>query len=726
MANQIVKDSGEVMSYIDQVRRLADGNRTALGFLPASAYTEAAMKGSLWVALDGNTGNLQGYLLFGGVYPHLKIFQICIHTDYRSFGTGQRLLESVKRYGEDHGYQTISAKVASELEANRFWQKSGFQIVRQVPARTLGRTINVYVFELDVPSLLHTGRGRDSSARPSPLLGQSIRPLLETPSYVSDLNVFFDVVRNRDDGEADHIFSAALNNRIRLFVTSEFVRELERRSRDKDDDPVLAFAKNLPTLPSPEPENLNPIIEELRIILSQGISKTGKRLVNDESDLIHLASCIHHQAYGFVTRDSAILKRATELHVKYGLRILSPIDLRESLEVENIEPSPIRVSTGEGEISVSAINDGERSNVERFLNDFGTGSYDIARFFTPITIQNPPIRLMIRSATDIIGIGSWSARPGAGREAMVSLYVDENHPDSNRAIDYILEYSMNLGDEGELSRSDFKIGRGQISAREIALKRGFSLQGGQGGDNYSVLSKVSFKGVVTKDNWPGFKRDFAEKVGIELPDRIPGYGELMNTGFVLDSGESPLRNTLSFFDFETAISPGMVICPGRDAVMAPIEEKYASELLPPTQRQGSLLPGKEAVFRLERAYFSGAPKGNLPSRGTIVVFYISRTRREAVAAARVTFSGTLTKTQAVLNLGRQGVLTEDEIRQKGNTKGEVSVFTFDNLVSFPRSIDYRELKQMGCIGKANLVTMQKLSPESLRRIIDRAFAGRVQ
>ena len=726
MAEHIIKDSGKVTSYIDQVRSLADENRTALGFLPKSAYTEAAMKESLWIALDKNTGNFRGYLLFGGTYPQLKVFQICIHPTDRSSGTAQKLIESLKKYGENHDYQTISARVASELKANRFWQKSGFQIVRQVPARTRGRTINVYVFELDVPSLLHIGRDRDSSSRSSSLLGQSIRPLLETPSYVSDLNVFFDVVRNRDDGEAAHIFSAALNNQIRLFITSEFAKELERHSCDKDDDPVLEFAKKLPTLPSPKPENVNPIIEKLRIILSQGTPKTGKRLVNDESDLIHLASCIHHQAYGFVTRDSAILKRAAELHIQYGLRILSPIDLRESLEVENIKPLSIRVITGESEISVSAINGGERSNVERFLNDSGIDSYDIAQFFKSGTIQDPLIRLVIRSATDIIGVSSWSARPGAGKEAIVSLYVNENHPDSNRAIDYILEYSMNLGDEGKLSRFDLKIGRGQINTREIALKRGFFLQDRQGGNNYSVLSKVSFKGMITKNSWFSFKRDFSEKTNIELSDRMPGYKELMNTGCILNNKESLLRKTISLFDFETAISPGMVICPDRGAVMVPIKEQYANELLPLTQRQGSLLPGKEAILRLERAYFSKTPKGKLPSRGTIVVFYISGTRKEAVAAARVTFAGPLTTTQAVLNLHRQGVLAEEEIHQMSNRKGEVSVFTFDNLILFPKNIDFHRLKQMECIDEANLVTMQRLSHESLHRAIDRAFAEKIR
>ena len=654
MAEHIIKDSGKVMSYIAQVRSLADRNRDALGFLPESAYTEAATKGSLWVALDGNTENFRGYLLFGGVHPQLKVFQICIRPGYRASGTAQRLIESLKKYGEDNDYQTISAKVASELEANRFWQNSDFHIIRQIPGRTRGRTINVYIFELDVPSLLHTSRNRDSSTKSSPLLWQPIRPLLETPSYVIDLNVFFDVVKSRDDGEATHIISSALNNEIRIFVTSEFTKELERHSDDQNNDPVLGFARVLPTLPSPKPESLNPLIEKLKNILSQGTPKTGKRMVNDQSDLIHLASCIHHRAYGFVTRDSAILQRATEFHTQYGLRVVSPIDLRDSLEDTNIAPSPVKVTTGESEISVSSIDDKERSEVEKFLQDSGVASSDIALFFTHGTIHTPPIRLVIRSATNIIGISSWSARPGAGREAAVSLYVNEDHSDSNRAIDYILEFSMNLGDEGELSRFDLKIGRRQIRTREIALKRGFSLQNKQKGDSYIVLSKVSFKGMITKDNWPRFKHDFAEKTNIELPDRIPKYEELKNTGFVLNSKEFCRQKVISLLDFESLISPGIVVCPDRDAVMVPIEEQYANELLPPTQRQRLLFPHREAAFRLERAYFSGARKGSLPPQGTIVVFYISRTRKKAVAAARVTFSDTLTKTQAVLNLGRQG------------------------------------------------------------------------
>ena len=203
---------------------------------------------------------------------------------------------------------------------------------------------------------------------------------------------------------------------------------------------------------------------------------------------------------------------------------------------------------------------------------------------------------------------------------------------------------------------------------------------------------------------------------------MPRYDELANTGVFLDKKADDRWSTISLFDFETLISPGALICPGRTAVMIPIRPAYADELLPSTVRQIPALPGKEAALRLERAYFSGG-RSDLLTPGKIAVFYISRGRQEAVAAGRITFSGNLTKTQAVLNLGRQGVLTEEEIHQTANSKGEVTAFTFDNVMTFSQYIAYPDLKEMGCVGPANLVTAEELSHDSLCRIVERAFEG---
>ena len=72
MTETILDAPAKVIDYVDQVRRLADANRDALGFLSATAYEEAAMKGCLWVAVSGTAKRLRGYLFFGVRYGELK------------------------------------------------------------------------------------------------------------------------------------------------------------------------------------------------------------------------------------------------------------------------------------------------------------------------------------------------------------------------------------------------------------------------------------------------------------------------------------------------------------------------------------------------------------------------------------------------------------------------------------------------------------------------------
>ena len=149
------------------------------------------------------------------------------------------------------------------------------------------------------------------------------------------------------------------------------------------------------------------------------------------------------------------------------------------------------------------------------------------------------------------------------------------------------------------------------------------------------------------------------------------------------------------------------------------------ELLPATDQQLSVLPDTELATVPGRVYFSGTGWYGSFTREKLAVFYISGECQEAVAAVRITFSGSSAKTQAVLNLGRQGVLTEEEIHQTANSKGEVTVFMFDNVVAFPQYIAYRDLKAMGCVGPANLVTAEELPHDSLCWIVERAFEGKL-
>ena len=724
MTARILKTPVEVESYIDQVRSLGDSNRSALGFRPASAYTEAAMKGCLWIAVDQTKKDLLGYLLLGGTYPHLRVFQVHVLPEFRSRGLARGLIEELRKYGEAENYQTISARVATELEANKFWQSIGFTIIRQVPGGAKsGRTLNVYLFELDTPSLFRNSQ----SAAMSPAEGvQQIaypsRPILQTPSYVIDLNVFFDVVEKRDTGESALILSSAFNSEIKLHVTSEFIRELERHSADFEYDPVLEFARGLPMLPELNAGTLAPLTEEIRKILFPDAIGTGEDRPNEVSDRIHLASCIHHRAYGFITRDRAILRRSAELHAKYDLRVISPADLYDSHQEADSLPPPLTAAVEQREIHVAELHERDRAEAEEFLAGLGIGSNEVFSCLAPGTTHSPRVRLVARAEKDIIGIGSWSASRSTHRDTTAYLYINEDHPSSDSAISYILVSSVNFGSYGQLSRLDLEISPRQIRTREVAIGRGFQPSRFQLRDASGSLTKISLKGIVTEDGWSSFASEFEEIAGVARPNRMPRYDELANTGIFLDRMADDRRSNIPLFDFETLISPGALICPGRTAVMIPIRPAYADELLPSTIRQIPALPGKEAALRLERAYFSGG-RSDLLTPGKLSVFYISRGRQEAVAAARITFSGNLTKTQAVLNLGRQGVLTEEEIHQTANSKGEVTAFTFDNVMTFSQYIAFPDLKEMGCVGPANLVTAEELSHDSLCRIVERAFEG---
>ena len=725
MTYRIIKAPVEVTPYIEQVRDLGDANRSTLGFLRSSVYMEAAMKGRLWIAADRRKRDLTGYLLFGGAYPHLKVVQVFVHPEFRSFGVARTLIEELKSQGEETNHLTLTARVATELPANRFWQRLGFRVVQQVPGgKTSGRTINIYLLELDAPSLFREYHDdASSSVEDVQEIFYPSRPILQTPSYVIDLNIFFDVVRNRDTGESARILSSAFNSEIKLHVTSEFVRELERHSQDLENDPVLEFAKGLPALPELSPDTLKPLTETIRKILSPHATRIGRERPNDVSDLIHLASCIHHRAYGFVTRDTTILQRASDLHERYSLRVISPSDLYDSHEEVDARPPRLTVAIGQQEISVSELHESDRPEAEAFLVGLGIESSNALSCLASGTTHFPRVRLVARVENELVGIASWSASHGIVQDSMVYLYINEDHPTSYNAIGCLLESSITFGSYGQLRRLDLEIGPSQIKTREIAISRGFRPLTLHGGDTPRALTKISLKGIVTNYNWSSFKGEFGTATGFELPLGMPRHEELVNTGVFLNRKTDGRRFAISLFDFETLISPGALICTGRPAVMIPIRPEYADELLPSTVRQLSALPGKEAALRLEKAYFSGAGRHGLLRPGKISVFYISRRRKEAVAAARITFSGSLTKTQAVLNLGRQGVLTEDEIHQTTNQKGEVTAFTFDNLISFPTCIPYRELKEMGCIGKTNLVTAEALSHDSLCRIIERAFEG---
>ena len=581
--------------------------------------------------------------------------------------------------------------------------------------------LNVYSRDLDVPSLFDRERISDPR-RTATIQFKPKRPLLTTPSYVIDLNVFFDAVRNRDKGQCDRILSSALKHQISLVVTLEFVQELLRHSNDRRNDPILTFARSLPTLRPIESALLQPLIDDLKKLVFPASSGPRHSTVNDRSDLIHLAYSVHHGAFGFITRDSAVLRCSAELHEGYGLHVMSPNDFVDTIpEDDGVSHVAATVIGRAQDFTVSVVTDHNRATVRDFVLSHDAAKRDIHSWLDPSATQSRPDPVVVSSSDRIAGVGLWSAFPGPGRDAALHIYVDEIDPAASRAIDHILECGAAMGPRDRAWRFNLLIPRQQIRTRETALRRGFHSQHEPSSHASFELSRVVIRGVIAQATWRNFRRDFLDITALKLAETMPTYEEMTNTGIVLGRGQGIPAVTMSLFDFETFVSPGCVLGRNRGAVIVPIRDSYADELLPSTSKQGMLFARYDSTLRIERAYFLAARKHSYFPPGTLVVFYVSGRRHQAVALARVTFSNTLTKTQAVLNLSRQGVLTEDEIHQQANDRGEVSAFTFDNVMTFPCGIDYWKLKRMGCVNAANLVTAQRISYESLIRIVGKGF-----
>jgi GNAT superfamily N-acetyltransferase/predicted nucleic acid-binding protein len=719
----ILKSFNDTEAYIERVRTLADQHRESFGFLPASAYTELAVKDRLWVAIDKNTGNLCGFLSFGGRYPQVKIFQLFVEESVRRHRVGERLIVGLKEVSQRAGVQTISARIAADLPANKFWERMGFRLIRQeAGGKVRDRMINVRGLEIPSTSLWPTEVGHSSSVD---WLNNSLpnRPTLETQSYALDLNVFFDVLRRRVDGPAaTRVLTAALSNDIRVCVTAEFADELRRHSNGVDGDPVLALAVGLPTLPRVDRVVLQPIVNEIRGFFVVGTPKSGKKVDNELSDFNHLASCIHHKMTGFVTRELSILGKVDKFRQRYGLEVLSPAELFPEIDDEVDGKKGTLATIGDTELSILDLREANRPDAEEFLAKRGVPASLTAEILDPGTTHRRKKRLELRVNHQLIGIASWPLTNVVGFENHIYLIINETSKFSTAAIDHVIESALRSLPNNRLLRIDLSLSSDQAQTRDTAVRRGFVARD-QSQNSLIGMSRFAYRGIVSAIGWAEFSADLDKYAGVQLAGRFPTFEEAANTGIVakLRNGES---RDISLFDFETRFAPVILGCAGRPVVMVPIQEQYASQLIETIARQRTFLPSKEAALLLERAYFMSPSARSTLQRGALVIFYVSGKgggRKEAIGVGRITFCDVVSTEQALLTLSRQGVLEKSELESKSDSKGRLGVFTFDNFLQFDVPLPYKTLLAMGCIGGANLVTAQRLSTELSQKVFAAAF-----
>lgn len=717
---EIKHKTDDLINFISDVSKHADIERTALGFLPESAYNNAAEQGNLIIAVARTKDRevYAGHLLFGGAYPWRRIFQIYVTPPFCKDGVGKLLIQKIVKQAEASNYLSLIAKVATDLrEANAFYEKMGFAFIRsKVGGTARNRMINLRVRDLDTPNLLNL-MGAANYDTPDFHLVEQL--MARAPLYVIDLNVLFDVVKKRLRSEdAGKVFSAGLKNLINFAVTEEFIVELQRTSISSSPDPVLVMAKQFPRLECPPKNVLENTTDELAHLVFRERAQRDCLTVQDKSDLRHLATAIYHKTAGFVTSEKAILRVRKKVQSTYGIDIVSVREFAEVVDQsikQNIKV--LNANLRESHVQVLEVRDGEdEAKAKRLLEEMHIPqrTQREALYVGPSTELRR--RMLFVADGDVVAYASWTMPVGPQPKLDMFICTDEDHPTAKIAVNLFIDRIC--ADSWKVSPAQIRLHQipGHKITRRIAISRGFCPKSG---DHHSgsQLYKISIGYPVDTTNWAKVRERLKVLAGVILPETLPA---LISSDQPI-SIESPAGKMMRIRmrDVENLLSPVLFLFETRNSAIVPIRKNFAEELLSASP-QMRLLPISGASLLTKRTYFKNARSESVLKEGTLMLFYESQKyggRGSIIAVARSVRSDRILKEEVDHEIKKRGVL-EDKTIKKVSVGKHVLAITFDNIMVFNKPIGFERLKQLGCVDGTNLVTAQQISQEQLLKIIE--------
>ncbi len=688
MAEQylIRRNFADILPFLDSIGTQADSERNALGFLPEAAYAEAAQQRKLILLLSQDQDKIGyvGHLLFGGMFPILRVRQIVVAARYRQQGHATTLLRALVAQAENEGYLNIVANVATDLNtANSFYERHGFLSTRvKAGGKTRNRTINVRILQLETPSLISYMVGPTQPKAIEVL--QPTRRSPGVPVYAIDLNVFFDAIKQRVRSEdAGIVFEAALNHQIRIAASQE------RRI------PVLPARENT------EIESLAPIISG--IVFPE--RTTQQRLKStDKSDILHLAHAVAAGAVGYITSDAKVLAARDALMKQFKLDIIGLSEFVDLLDLpDDIDhlPTPkiarsFRLETPTLDAAIGFLQ-AEKLDLKPHLKEIATPNCR---------------RLSVLDADGLIGVALLKASNALDQPSRCVVCVHQEHPFSSTVADFLISelvrYCSNRT-AGRLLMIDIP---SHPITRRIALGQGFQQIHGE-----ALLAKIALGQAITKHSWNKIRLSIERLSGIKIQKTCPSYDKPEIELTTASGSASAVR----LFDLETLLSPTILALPARKAVVVPITRSFAADLLG-TDDQYSLLELPEAQFLTRRTYFNTTRAARAMIRGSAVAFYESfggGGRGAVVAIGRVVDVTSIPAVNAPETLQRGAVVEDVGSLSKSS---RVLATTFDNLVALKKPVSFETLRRIGCVTGANFASATPISDEHLTAIVD---AGRI-
>ena len=622
MTVSILKKPDEVSPYLATVQAEVDNHKKNFGFVRPSIYTNLCDKGTLWILLDN--GKYAGHLMFSAAFTksQITVEQTYVLNTHRKKNYGKKLIDELKKWGEEHNITHIKAKVANDLDiANKFYNNMGFKAIRQiVGGETTKRKINVRYCVLSTPSLLSLMEKTDNTAPFS-----MATPVNSEYKYVLDMNVIIDFIQQRDGKEyAEIILKRAMQGYFKISITAEAKTEALRAfsSVPKGQDSSLNLVKLLPELPVASDKDIKKLSLEIEKIIFGTIDKDAKSAPNKNSDVKHIVHSIHNGVTGFITRDDKILKAASALYEKYKLEIFSPDEFL--LNDGETSSNNITLNSDGVEFNIEPVSETDAKKLNPLLKKLGVAHNEINM------MQYNGLLVTVNQEHPVIALWSKPHKKNEGISAYV-LYADGFNNTS--VFDHILESIFRaVSNENVPLFAVYTKSTDEIITN-ILKKRGFSFEAI---NSFIKHTRFMSHKIISSKEWGDFCKIFKKHTKRKLNETLQSYDKLYTNGMMIgDDSEF-----IDFFNFETCLSPTLIVPKGRKTVVIPIMPVFANELIENNKAQLQIDFGKQPAFlKMEKAYFKKPGAGCKIQKGDLIIFYASGSIGGAIGVARATFSG---------------------------------------------------------------------------------------
>lgn len=704
------RDPERILRHFEEIKRLADSEKHSLGFLPEQALRDGITRGKFVALIDRSSEQekLVAYLLYSGVFPHAKVQQIATVKSYRGGGVGSALIRTLVSDLERFGFMTIRADVASDLDgALAFYAKNRFDRIRTQPGgASRRRQIIVHVRHLETETLftIPTNSTGDMD------FGIRQRSAGSAPFFALDLNVYFDLARNRAHSESAHrLFGAALGHDIRLTVASEFVQELRRTSKDETKDAILQLALRLPRMPladQSEQESLRDQIHDLIFVKSGSASAGSSQSLSDAS---HVAHATLARASAFVTRDGMILATRAALLERFGVDVVTVEELLAILPPDRDSgATPPRLGHG------FVCTDASCESVRNYMNSQDLRSELVSEFATDRGHLIDSKRRIIQQDHAVLACGVLLVPRTTEPVCRMIVHARPEALDGELYTDHLLDVLLRESSLGTATAVELECVAGQSTLVTLAKARGFMTQ-----RSSSALAKIVMGRPITATTWTSAAQELRLRTGLRVPPEMPQRSN--TTAFSIRTSQEVSIN-VSLRGLEDFLGPTLLVGPDRDGVIVPITQEY-SKLLLGESRQMSLgfTDDKDAAFLSTRAYVNTPRAASVMRPDSPILFYESKRSKGAggvVAVGRIV-DAVISNEQDIPNdtLRR---LVVDNVGRFSSTD-EVLVTSFDNLFQLPNCISFQALRQIGAIDASNLITARKISGQSVIDILDRGW-----